>query len=120
MKVLLDSCVWGGAKTLLIAAGHDVVWVGERAEDPGDKEILSEAHRDERVLVTLDKDFGDLAVLWGAPHHGIVRLVNIPARQQGKVVEHVLSLHGPELLSGAIATVESSRIRIRPPGNPSN
>jgi predicted nuclease of predicted toxin-antitoxin system len=120
MKVLLDSCVWGGAKTLLIAAGHDVVWVGDRAEDPGDEAILSEAHRDERVLVTLDKDFGDLAVLWGAPHCGIVRLVNIPARQQGTFVEHVLSHHGPELLSGAIATVESSRIRIRPPNDLSN
>ena len=120
MKVLLDSCVWGGAKTTLAAAGHDVVWVGDRAEDPGDEEILSEAHRGERVLVTLDKDFGDLAILWGAPHHGIVRLVNIPARQQGQFVAHVLSLHGAELLSGAIATVESTRIRIRPPDDPSN
>lgn len=120
MKVLLDSCVWGGAKSTLAAAGHDVVWVGDRSKDPGDEEILSEAHRDERVLVTLDKDFGDLAVLWGTPHHGIVRLVNIPARQQSHFVAHVLSLHGTELLSGAIATVELRRIRIRPPDDPLN
>ena len=115
MKLLLDSCVWGGAKALLIAAGHDVDWVGDRAEDPGDVEILKEAFQDQRILITLDKDFGDLAILWCVPHRGIVRLVNIPARQQGKVAAHVLALHGSELLSGAIATVESSRIRIRPP-----
>ena len=53
MKVLLDTCVWGGAKDTLVAAGHDVVRTGDRAEDPGDEEILAEAHRDERVLVTL-------------------------------------------------------------------
>jgi len=115
MKVLLDSCVWGGAKEPLLSDGHDVCWVGDRVEDPGDVEILNEAFRDERILITLDKDFGDLAILWGAPHRGIVRLVNIPARQQGRVAAHVIAVHGLELLSGAIATVESSRIRIRPP-----
>lgn len=72
MKLLLDSCVWGGAKEFLASAGHDVDWVGERSEDPGDESILSEAHRNAQILVSLDKDFGDLAVLWGAPHHGIV------------------------------------------------
>ena len=105
----------GGAMALLIAEGHDVCWVGDRAEDPVDVAILNETFRDERILITLDKDFGDLAILWGAPHRGIMRLVNIPARQQGRVAAHVLALHGSELLSGAIATVESSQIRIRPP-----
>ena len=56
--------------------------------------------------------------VWGAPHHGIIRLVNIPLRQQGKFVAHVLALYGSEILSGAIATVESNRIRIRPPDDP--
>ena len=89
MKLLLDSCVRGGAKTFLAMAGHDVDWIGERSEDPGDDAILSKADRNERVLITLDKDFGDLSVLFGAPHlgaphHGIVRLVNIPVRKQGQ------------------------------------
>jgi hypothetical protein len=29
MKLLLDSCVWGGALAELQAAGHDVVWAGQ-------------------------------------------------------------------------------------------
>ena len=115
MKLLLDSCVWGGAKEILVAAGHDVDWVGDRSEDPGDEAILSEAHDNAQILITLDKDFGDLAVFWGAPHHGIVRLVNIPAQQQGQTVHQVLQLHGQELFLGAIVTVDSKRIRIRPP-----
>ncbi len=40
MKLLLDTCVWGGAIKTLEAAGHDVVWTGHWPEDPGDEEIL--------------------------------------------------------------------------------
>lgn len=58
MKVLLDTCVWGGARSVLEAAGHDVIWTGDWEKDPGDEEILAYAHREGRVLVTLDKDFG--------------------------------------------------------------
>jgi predicted nuclease of predicted toxin-antitoxin system len=115
MKLLLDTCVWGGAKADMHAAGHDVLWTGDLAQDPGDEEILAQAHREQRVLVTLDKDFGELAIRRGLPHCGIVRLVNISARQQGTVCQHVLPQYGDELIRGAILTVEAGRIRIRPP-----
>lgn len=39
MKLLLDTCVWGGQRTQLIAAGHDVTWAGDWSEDPGDEEL---------------------------------------------------------------------------------
>jgi len=46
VRVLLDTCVWGGARKTLEDAGHDVVWAGDWATDPGDEEILSYAHRE--------------------------------------------------------------------------
>ncbi len=70
------------------------------------------------MLITLDKDFGELAIIRRLPHAGIIRLVNIPARQQGAVCGHVLGLHGEELLRGAIITAEAGRLRIRPPDEP--
>lgn len=81
MKVLLDTCVSLQAKVQLEAAGHDVVWVGEE-QDPGDEAILKRAHSEQRVLVTLDKDFGTLAILHHQPHCGIVRLVGVNSTQQ--------------------------------------
>ena len=63
MKILLDTCVWGGVAQELRAAGHEVVWTGDWQEDPGDDEILERAHKEGRVLVTLDKDFGELAIV---------------------------------------------------------
>lgn len=113
MKVLLDACVWGGAKTQLQTSGHDVIWVGDWAEDPGDDEILARAHIEGRVLVTLDKDFGELAVVRGLPHSGIIRMVGIPARRQGQTCLQMLERYGTELGRGALVTVDSSRVRIR-------
>ena len=83
MKLLLDTCVWGGSRQVLEAAGHDVVWAGDWEEDPGDEEILTQAHREGRVLVTIDKDFGEVAIVRGIRHSGIVRLVELQAKQQG-------------------------------------
>lgn len=119
MKLLLDTCVWGGACVSLRASGHDVIWAGEWPEDPGDDEILMRAHREGRILVTLDKDFGKLAVLQGVPHSGIVRLVDWSARQQATICLRVLALHGEELVSGAIVTADPGRLRIRPSGTES-
>ena len=68
MRVLLDTCVWGGAVKDLRSAGHDALWAGDWEQDPGDEEILARAHDENRVLVTLDKDFGELAVVKRTPH----------------------------------------------------
>jgi predicted nuclease of predicted toxin-antitoxin system len=115
MKLLLDSCVWGGVKDNLIAAGHDVVWAGNWPEDPGDEELLARARTEGRILVTLDKDFGELTIVRGQAHAGIVRLVDHSAKRQSTVCLHVLSLHGHELEAGAIVTAEPGRVRVRPP-----
>ncbi|GMV65171.1 MAG: DUF5615 family PIN-like protein [Candidatus Omnitrophica bacterium] len=115
MKVLLDSCVWGGVKTTLTQAGYDVVWSGDWAFDPGDDEILALAHREGRVCITLDKDFGELAVVYGHPHHGIIRLVGLASWQQSDVSRRVLERYGNDLLKGAIVTAEADRLRFRPP-----
>jgi predicted nuclease of predicted toxin-antitoxin system len=115
VKLLLDTCVWGGVQTELVSAGYDVVWTGDWSEDPGDEEILATAYSEGRILVTLDKDFGELAIVRGTAHCGILRLVNLSTRQQAAVCLRVLELYGNELASGAIVTAELGRVRIRPP-----
>jgi len=113
MRILLDTCVWGGALRVLEAEGHDVIWAGEWPEDPGDEEILARAFSENRVLVTLDKDFGELAILRETPHHGIIRLVGFGAREHASVWLRVLEIYGAELEAGAIVTAEPGRLRIR-------
>lgn len=114
MRLLLDSCVWGGARAELAGLGHDVEWTGAWERDPGDDEILQAAVRERRVLVTLDKDFGELAVVRGAQHCGIVRLVDIAAREQGPFCAWLLARYETDLQQGALVTADARRVRIRP------
>jgi predicted nuclease of predicted toxin-antitoxin system len=118
VKILLDTCVWGGVKSELLQLGHDVWWTGDLPEDPGDDEILALAKKEGRVLVTLDKDFGELVFLHGLPHGGILRLVEIPSKMQGRSISQVLQSFGEQLVSGAIVTLKETRIRVRLPMQP--
>ncbi len=77
--------------------------------------IMEAALAEGRVLVTLDKDFGALAVVFGQPHCGIVRLVDIEPSAQAAACRDVMQRHGAELRVGAIASVTKDRIRLRPP-----
>ncbi|RJP37998.1 MAG: toxin-antitoxin system, toxin component, PIN family protein [Phycisphaerales bacterium] len=94
--------------------GHDATWIGELAEDPGDDEVLAMAVREGRILVTLDKDFGEMTVVRELPHCGIVRLVNISVRRQAAAILGVLQTYADSLGQGAIVTVEPGRVRLRP------
>jgi predicted nuclease of predicted toxin-antitoxin system len=115
MRVLLDTCVWGGTKAFLQREGYDVLWVGEWDADPGDEAILAYAFREQRVLITLDKDFGEWAVVYRRPHCGIVRLVGFRAQEQGPICSHILKTYQSELAQSALITVEPDRVRIRYP-----
>lgn len=115
MKLLLDSCLSGKVRDILATAGHDAAWTGDWDEDPGDQTILETAHSQARILITLDKDFGELAIVRQLPHSGILRLVNLAIKQQAPICLQVLERYGEELLAGAIVTATFDRIRIRPP-----
>lgn len=113
MRILPDACISPQAKSELEAAGHDVAWAGDWLEDPGDAAVLGIAWKDRRILVTLDKDFGELGVLRNAQHCGIVRLVNFRAARQGPVCRQIFAAHAADLEEKAIITAEPGRIRVR-------
>jgi predicted nuclease of predicted toxin-antitoxin system len=113
VKLLIDSCVWSGVRDELAAAGHDAQWAGDWPVDPGDDEILSRAFSDRRTLITLDNDFGELAVHQSRKHSGIVRLVDIHPRKQAAECATALATYGAQLQAGAIVTIEPGRVRVR-------
>jgi hypothetical protein len=84
-----------------------VIWAGEWAEDPGDDEILARAHREGRVLVTLDKDFGELAVVHGQPRH------NNPTEpsKRRQATPKQLKLNNPPRSSSVLIHRDSSLVR---------
>ena len=78
--------------------------------------MLAIAREERRAVVTLDKDFGELAIVRGARHCGIVRLVGFGALTQGAAAVAALEKYAAELVAEAIVTVERTRVRVRPGG----
>jgi len=65
------------------------------------------------VLITLDKNFGELAIVRNLPHFGIIRLSGIASREQGKICGIILNEYKEDLNKGAIVTADKKKIRIR-------
>lgn len=112
MKFLVDRCAGRRLAEWLRQQGHDVVESRERGPDPGDRVILAWATAEGRVLVTMDKDFGEFIFGEGAPHAGMVRLPDVPAERRVTLMEKVLAEHADVLLARSVVTVRGGRIRI--------
>jgi len=83
--------------------------------DPGDADILARAVAEDRVLVTIDKDFGLLVFAEDRPHRGIVRLPDCPAKERLRILTDLLERHRDDLEARALITVRGGRVRISRP-----
>ena len=118
MKFLLDVCVSSRSLTeFLIAQGHDVV--SAIAIDPrmSDDRLLEVALREDRVLVTEDKDFGEIMFVQEHPHGPLVRLVELSVDEQVQAIGELLERYAHELSGPVVVTISSGRIRIRRRGS---
>jgi predicted nuclease of predicted toxin-antitoxin system len=112
VKFLVDRCAGYRLAEWLRANGHDVVESRTISPDPGDRALLEWANRENRILVTIDTDFGELLFLEKASHGGLVRLPDVPAERRIALMAEVLKRHGHELAPGIVVTVRGARIRI--------
>ncbi len=112
MKFLVDRCAGATLALWLRGKGHDVLEARERSPDPGDEELLAQAHSESRVLVTLDKDFGVLVFAKGQAHSGVVRLPDVPAAERVVLFERLLAKHEKDMSEGKVVTVRGDRVRI--------
>ena len=111
---MIDRCAGTRLADWLRDKGHNVVESRERGSDPGDLTLLNWARDEQRILVTIDKDFGTLLFLDQAEHTGLVRLPDVPASRRIELMEEILDRYSDEMEAGAIVTVRGARIRIRP------
>jgi len=93
--------------------GHDVAEVRTVNPSMSDNEVLEWAVRENRIVITADKDFGQLAVAAKKMHSGIVRLPDVPFPERKRLLETILARHANDLEAGAIITASTTRIRVR-------
>lgn len=73
-RFLVDECTGQLVVFHLRHRGYDVVGVAEEMAQADDSAVIAFAFRENRVLITNDKDFGDKVFRDGYPHAGIVLL----------------------------------------------
>lgn len=115
MRILANENFPADAVTALRQRGNDVVWI--RTDAPGcrDVEILARAQREERIVITFDKDFGELAFRFGLPASSGVILfrISVPSSAHAARVA-VAALDSRTDWAGHFAVVEDRRIRMTP------
>lgn len=119
MRLLADESFPADAVTALRTQAHDVVWIRTDAPGTPDAAILSRAVMEDRILVTLDKDFGYLAFRAGLPASCGVILFRIRASSPARVSELAVAALASDLgWRGHFAVVEEDRIRLTPLPDP--
>jgi len=114
VRFLLDVCV--ASRVLhdtLVRLGHDVLSARDGFADASDQTLLDVAYREGRVLVTEDKDFGELVFALRLPHPYIVRLDGLTAAEAAVAMRNLIQREGAAMCTGAIIVVTRSHVRIR-------
>ena len=116
MRLLADENVPGPSIRLLRAAGYEVESIREQAAGSADPDVLAYAKRHGQVLITFDRDFGELVYRRGAPvPAGILYLRLSPAdpEEAGRVLLDLFSLQEVQI-EGRFTVVDRDRVRQRP------
>jgi predicted nuclease of predicted toxin-antitoxin system len=112
VRFLIDRCVGRRFADWLRAQGHDVDEAQHRGSDPGDATVLGWAATEDRVLVTIDTDFGALVHLRRRAHAGLIRLPDVPSSARIDLMAQILRRHGSDDLRRLVITVKGTRIRV--------
>jgi predicted nuclease of predicted toxin-antitoxin system len=94
-------------------AGHDVTWIREDSRGAPDDKILQRAQEENRIVVTFDKDFGELAFRSKLPaQSGVILFRLTPKSSQYIAQAAVQALASRDNWAGHFSVVEDNRIRM--------
>lgn len=114
MKVLADEGVDRPIVVRLRQSGYRVWYVAEMEPGVSDDVVLDLANREGAILLTADKDFGELVCRQGRMMKGVIliRLAGISPARKAEIVASALVVHGGEM-ERAFTVITPGAIRIR-------
>ena len=114
MRWLADECISARLVKLLRDAGHDVAYAAEMAAGATDSDLIAMARRDNRLLLTDDKDFGELVVRrrWAVPGLVLMRVASEQPQLRWQRLQAALARFG-DGFNGRYVVIEDARFRVR-------
>ena len=115
LRILADENIGGRVVGALRSAGYDVISVKEQFPGIRDTDVLRIAHEEQRLIITQDRDFGELAVRLGLPASSGVLLIRIDRGLPHDDAERIVTVVRSRAdWSGHFSVVDDERTRMRP------
>lgn len=115
MRLLANENLPAQTIAALQQAGHDVVWMRTEAPGSRDEDVLARAQSEERILITFDKDFGELAFRAHLPSATGIVLLRISAPSPDAMALTIVSaLSRRTDWVGHFSVIEDDRVRMTP------
>ncbi len=114
MKFLADECCDAVTIEEIRDDGWDVLYVSETDSGVSDDNILKRANEEQRIIITEDKDFGELTYRLNKPSHGIILLRFNPIERHLKwpLLKKLINSRHIEL-KDKFVVVNPQKVRIR-------
>jgi len=114
MKLLADEGVDKSIVDLLRASEFDVHYILETDRGIDDDQVLQIANAEDRILLTQDKDFGEMVFRLRKIHLGIVLIrLGIMISSEKAILVTQAFLDHREKLKSAFTVIQNNAIRIR-------
>jgi predicted nuclease of predicted toxin-antitoxin system len=115
MRILADENIPGKAVQGLREGSHDALWIRENSPGINDPEIMRIAVDEQRIIVTFDKDFGELAVIGQVQNPPAIILLRISKPSPATTAETINQiLNSREDWLGHLTVIDDTHIRMRP------
>lgn len=115
MNLLADENVDMQVVRRLREDGHEVLYIAEMEPGIPDEKVLAIANERGALLLTADKDFGELVFRLRRISGGVIlaRLAGLPPLRKAEIISSAIRDHAPELF-GTFTVVTPGMVRIRP------
>jgi predicted nuclease of predicted toxin-antitoxin system len=113
MRFLVDECTGPGVAKWLAEQGHDVFSAFDQAKGAADVDLLDRAVAEDRILLTNDRDFGEMIYRDNRAHRGVIflRLHDERTPTKIRVLAKMLGNYA-ERLPGKFAVVTEAQLRL--------
>ena len=114
IKFLVDVGVGHLVEQYLSSNDYDIASVRDLDPRMPDEEIIKIAYNEKRIIITMDKDFGELVYHSLMPHGGVLllRLEDADGIEKTKIVANILKEYSFQL-SNAFCVYQNGKFRIR-------
>lgn len=113
MKFLVDECTGTSVAEWLRAENYEVFSVFDEWRGASDEEILSKSFNEDYILITMDKDFGEIIFRHQKPHKGVILIRCEPNTFQKRItlLKSLLD-HHKENLAFNFVVLSNENIRV--------